>query len=305
MILRERHSFGDGSTPIEAIALSPDGQVLATSHAVYPGSPAASHVRFWQMPDGREIRRLTPDDRAGGPLAFSADGKLLASGSRFGEKAVRIWEVDTARPVCNLPHADLVKSVAFSMDGRWLATAAGKPGIWDAKSWQEVRALEGLKDYATSVAFSPDSQLLATAAFNRDRRVVAWNCESWTIAGSFAEHEEGAMRAAFSPDGRWLAAGTNYRELKLWEVATGTQAWSRKGHASGIHALAFSPDGRWLASTSNETIKLWSVEKGDEVFSQQGHKQHVWGVVFTPDGKSLISGGWDGMIRMWEVAPQA
>lgn len=299
--LRERHRFGDGDTPIAAISLSPDGRVLATSHAVHPGSPTGSHVRLWQMPEGREIGRLVPDAKAGGPLAFSADGKLLASGSNFGGKEAKVWEVDGLRLVCALPHPDYVKSVAFSMDGRWLATAAGAARVWDTRSWNEVRELEGLKDYVTSLAFSPDSEYLAAGAFNRDRRVVIWKCGSWTVGRSFAEHEEGAMRAAFSPNGRWLAAGTNYQELKLWEVATGKEAWSRRGHASGIHALAFSPDGRWLASTSNETIKLWSVENGAEVFSQAGHQQHVWGVAFTPEGECLVSAGWDGRIRVWDV----
>jgi hypothetical protein len=170
-------------------------------------------------------------------------------------------------------HTDWVNSVAFSPDGRLLASGSGDRTIklWEVASGSLVRTLTGHTDWVNSVAFSPDGRLLASGS--GDRTIKLWEVATGSLVRTLSGHTDWVSSVAFSPDGRLLASGSGDKTIKLWEVATGSLVRTLSGHTDWVRSVAFSPDGRLLASGSGDkTIKLWEVASGSLVRTLSGHK---------------------------------
>ena len=199
-------------------------------------------------------------------------------------------------------HASSVNSVAFSPDGKTLASGSSDFTIklWDVESGLQIKSLAGHVDMVNSVAFSPDGKTLASG--NGDNTIKLWNVETGQQIKSFLQADV-VRSVAFSPDGKTLASGSNDRTIKLWNVEIGQQIpKSLTGHADWVLSVMFSPDGKTLASGSKDkTIKIWNVETGQLIKSLAGHSNWVTSVAFSSDGKTLASGSWDKTIKLWNV----
>jgi WD40 repeat protein len=240
-------------------------------------------------------------------VAFSADARLLASGS--WDETVKLWDVSTGREVQSLAQSSGIEAIAFSPNGRWLAseTSDKSVGLWDAATGRELRTLSSNKsprrpenlDY--SLAFSPDGRQLA---WGTDGKTVGlWDLGAGREIRQFNSKRRGVIYVAFSPNGQRLASGDDSKTIGIWDATTGREVQTLSGHTKEVYAAAFSPDSRRLASASGDrTLKLWDVATGSEIRSFTGHTARVTSVAFSPDGKVLASGGWDKTIRLWDVA---
>jgi WD40 repeat protein len=198
-----------------------------------------------------------------------------------------------------LEHEGNVIAVAFSSDGKYLATASqgGTARVWDVTSHEEVVSIKHGKA-VNAIVFSPNGEYLATASDDNTARV----CE--TTSGrevARMEHEDWVNTVSFSPDGKYLATASDDSTARVWEAISGQEVALIK-HEDRVNDVAFSPDGRHLATASDDnTARVWEAISGKEVASVE-HEDRVNAVAFSPDGRYFASGSRDTTARVWETA---
>ena len=237
-------------------------------------------------------------------VAFSPDGKTLATGSAYG--AIKLWDATTKTNIATLGTTEAVYGVAFSPDGATLATGAwsGVVKLWDAATKTNIATLEATGE-VSSVAFSPDGATLATGA--RSGAVKLWDAATKTNIATLEgpRLEDGVYSAAFSPavafspDGTILAAGAVDGRVKLWDATTKTNI-ATLGTTGAIYSVAFSPDGATLATGRRTTVQLWDIATRTNI-ATLGATGEVSSVAFSPDGAILATGSWSGEVTLWDA----
>ncbi|MBC1191449.1 protein kinase [Microcystis aeruginosa BLCCF108] len=200
-------------------------------------------------------------------------------------------------------HSNVVWSVAYSPDGRYLASGSDDDTltIWEVATGKQLRTLTGHSNMVWSVAYSPDGRYLASGS--DDDTLTIWEVATGKQLRTLTGHSNMVWSVAYSPDGRYLASGSDDDTLTIWEVATGKQLRTLTGHSNMVWSVAYSPDGRYLASGSDDdTLTIWEVATGKQLRTLTGHSLFVMSVVYSPDGRYLASGNDDKTIKIWEVA---
>ena len=303
---RRKLSITGHTGGVTAIAFSPDGKTLA--------SGGYEQILLWDTITGtHEGTLLVGDWTNNSSLAFSPDGNMLASedGSQ-----IHLWDVNSRTHNATIKvygatggsYFGRFASIAFSPDGRFLASSESgnttMVRLWYAGRTYKT-ALPGHTDTITSVAFSSDSRTLASSS--KDNTVRLWNVETDKHKATFTGHTDTVVSVAFSPDGSLLASGSDDNTIILWDVDTGEPRTTIIAHTNGINDVVFSPDGKTLASCGywdDTTVKLWDVDTGALKATFLGHAHGISELAFSLDGQTLASGGWDGIILLWDLAPE-
>jgi WD40 repeat protein/uncharacterized caspase-like protein len=314
---------------VNSVTFSPDGKVIASGSQVK--APADGRdlvarnvlgeslsggkdktIKLWDAATGKELRSLEGHTGDVNSVAFSPDGKMIASGSQ--DKTIKLWDAATGKQLRSLEgqrgaqslfgqgDTGYVFSIAFSPDGRVIASVNQfKTPLWDAATGKQLRSLERHTTQVDAVTFSPDGKVIASST-GADTAIKLREAATGMQLHSLPAY--GVHSVAFSPDGKVIASGSFAdKTIKLWDAATGRELRSLEGHTGWVTSVAFSPDGKVIASgSSDKTIKLWDVATGKQLRSLEGHTEWVNFVAFSPDGKVIASGGWGSTIKLWDAA---
>jgi WD40 repeat protein len=333
-------SFDGHAETVEAVAISPDGQLVATASQ-------DTTARIWDAVTGEQRAVLRAHRYPVRTVAFAPRSQWLATGG--GDGTVRIWDAGASQfpgPVASDETSfPFVGMVAAAADGTWLATAGNgvrmlepetgqerasfdipylsamaltpdgsclvgggtwsrRTEIWDAAAG-ECRAVITATGWVDSVAVSADGRF---ATGGRGGPVRTWRTATGEVVTTFADQHL-VTAITFSPDGKLLLTGGADHTARIWDAEKGVLLHDLIRHDGQINGTAFTPDGGLAATAGHDGIVcIWDPHTGSLLHTFTGHRGPVKTVAISPCGEFLATGGFDGALRVWHLGqldPQA
>jgi len=242
--------------------------------------------QMWNLQTGEKLNDIN-EDWLGSWVEISPNGKLWAAVDSTGK--VKLVDLEQHKLLGSRSvHHDHGRSVAFSPDGRWLATAAERVVLWDATKFEKIVPLE-YESIVWSVTFSPDGKWLVST--HGDGAILVWDVAERELVANLREHSGGVRGVALSNDGKQLASASEDKSVILWDTASNHKRSVLAGHRTRVAAVAFSSDGRWLASTDQVgNIIRWDLEQRSAVMkitSPRGFSSYC--VAISPNGHAVAT----------------
>ncbi|MEW4529371.1 protein kinase [Maioricimonas sp. JC845] len=260
-----------GQGEVNHVTFAPDG-----SHCVTAGDDG--RLCFWSLPDGAFLKDIDAHPgRIAYQSAYSPDGQILASCGQ--DPIVHLWNPVTGESLGDLgPEADAsdarsarsIDAIAFSPDGRFLATAGSYAVVWDLVSHQRLYR-QPVRSRVTSVAFSPDSRWLSAGTL--DNRAYLINVDDAGYRAAESQHYDAVQSVAFAPSGQFAADADRAGNVRLWRMD--------------------------LLDVTNRDIRAPRDRPDLRAFSWPAHSGRVWSVSFSPDGSRVATAGADGTVCVW------
>nr|BAL53699.1 NB-ARC domain protein [uncultured Planctomycetota bacterium] len=255
--------------PIGALAISPDKSTLVASRG--------SEIHVYDAGSGQFIRALVNPD----------------------------LKDDKGQPM-NIAHLDLVQALAYSPDGRFVASGGYQEVIlWDVQTGQMRQRFVGFRDRVTALDFSRDGKYLATGGGapteEGELRLIELAAGKIVLDKRDA-HSDTIFGVRFSPDGKLLATCGADKFVKVWEVPSGKFLKSFEGHTHHVMDVGWKGDGKLLASCgADNVVKIWDYEKGEQVRTVNAHGKQATRMAFLGNGTLFVTISGEGLAKMWNI----
>jgi Planctomycete cytochrome C/WD domain, G-beta repeat len=305
-------------TIVNALTFTPDGKQLVVG--------GHHELTVWEIATAKLVKRIYTRAERAYAMAFLPDGKLAVAGGRPGQEGdVRIFDVaatgkadkdvqildgvnDPKVMVRQLLDADdSVLCLAVSPDGKRIASGGcdRTVRVWEYPSGKLEQAIENHADWVLGVTFAPDGKHLLTCS--RDKTAKVWDLAAKESVLTFPEHQAPVFGIAVKADSKAGFSGGADKQLRTWNAAgEGKQIKVLGAHADDILKLVQHPKEPVMVTTSaDKTVKVWNPETGANTKTLTGLTDHVFAAAISPDAKQVAAGGYDGEVRVWNVADGA
>jgi WD40 repeat protein len=294
-------------TPVLAVALSADGQRLASARA------NQLLIHTLGATNRTLTATLTGARDAIQSVAWSADGRWLAAGEF---RRVLLFDAKTLQPFGTLdkPLAGRATAIAFTPDGSTLAVAdspGGAPGqvhLWKMGDEKPFASWTAHNDSILDLKISASGKLLATGSADKLARV--WNLATQKEVAKLEGHTSYVQAVAFGKDDAVLATGGADKEIKFWDIASSGREGSFSNRKAAVTALHWVGGGATLLAVSEDgsasTITDLKRHSGEQSSSPGNERKLtsvddvLYAVAATPDAKTVFAGCHDGSVYVWE-----
>jgi WD40 repeat protein len=242
-------------------------------------------------------------------VAFSPDGKLLATGGEFS--SVHTWDAETGTAVAAFSgHSDALGAVAFLDDGALVSGSSDQSvRVWDLNpAWVLERAIGAvdqpqlISHRVTSLDFTSEADrlLVAGGVPSRSGELLVFDVADGSLQLFLPQaHDDVVYSARFSPDGKRIASASADKYIRTFDVASSQQHRRLEGHTNYVLGLAWKGDGSTLVSASaDNTIKVWNPETGDQERTIPNFGKHVTAVRYIGETDNIVSSCGDRLVRM-------
>jgi WD40 repeat protein len=291
---------------VNRVAYAPNGKSLASITFDAP----EDGIRFWDLLRGQTVARWRERQAGATAIAYSPDGKLIATASdKWSERLIpgelKIRDATTGSLLRSIRvRRGPIKAVAWSSDSAIMAWGeeGGAAHLYDTRNQKEVKPLQFDAASIDELAFAPNSRILAVKSSHGDiRQIQIWDTTNRQMIKTLIQASRSFRGVSFSPNGRWLAVGDSDHTIHLWDTTSWDELPRLPGHSKPIESVVFFPDNQRLASAGSDyTIKIWDLETREDLLTLQSDAP-IESLAISPDGFELASCGNENVIRLWNA----
>ncbi|MHC4550542.1 MAG: protein kinase domain-containing protein [Planctomycetota bacterium] len=326
--LRDRHHW------IGALSFDREGRRILTAvgNQTLSRPKIRGWAKVWDLDTGRVVLTLEEPGAWIFAVAYSPDETRIATGSGVRlplvgpqpERAsIKVWDVSSGKARVEHVldrHEDIVRSLAFSRDGRHLLSGSldGTVREWEVATGKEVRTLRHEEGVAC-VAYGREDRWILSSGMDRrlfvlrDTPIRIWDRVSGEQVLVLRGHEAGVPSFALSPDGNWVVSGSWDRTVRRWRLRPVVQTRSIRSHRQRVLAVAVAGDRivsgggpiEWLGdlreSKPDNAIRIWNLKTGRQIKEIEGPEKAVCALALGPTGRWIASASLDGSIRVWDA----
>lgn len=275
-------------------------------------------ARIWDAATGRAVAVINAGGGRFLRARFSPNGARVLTSS---DVAIELWDASTGVKSAVLPGLgdEIWVNAVFSPDGARVAAVSNRPQaqVWDVATARGIATLKhGYDGWSSAVAFSPDGSRVVTASASGDTDI--WEIATGQRVAALKGHVNRIRTIAYARDGARILTASDDNSARIWDANTGHEL-AALWHTAAVNAAVFSPDGTRIVTASRDTTaRIWDAASAREIasFPHEGSTVAVpngerfraglvQAVAFFPDSTRVVTGTYDGTVRIWQVPPAA